>query len=303
MLVADYILKFLYEKKVKDIFLLTGGAASFIVDAFSRQNKVKFTCVGHEQSSAMMADAYSRVGPNFSATLSSSGPGGQNLVTGIACSWFDSIPVMHITGNVNTYESIGAQKGTNGVRQVGFQETDVVSMVKPITKYAVKIKSSREIIRELEKAYQIAISGRPGPVLLDIPWNIQRQKIKKNKNKKFKSDKIIYSNELKKIKNINNYFKSSKKPVLLIGGGVRISNSVNVLDKILKELSIPIVTTWSGVDGVDHYNKNFIGTAGVYGTRPANFTIQNSDLLICLGTRLETRLTGGKPNTFAKILK
>ena len=188
MLVADYILKFLYEKKVKDIFLLTGGAASFIVDAFSRQNKVKFTCVGHEQSSAMMADAYSRVGPNFSATLSSSGPGGQNLVTGIACSWFDSIPVMHITGNVNTYESIGAQKGTNGVRQVGFQETDVVSMVKPITKYAVKIKSSREIIRELEKAYQIAISGRPGPVLIDIPMDIQKKKIifksLKNKRKK-----------------------------------------------------------------------------------------------------------------------
>lgn len=306
MLVADYILKFLYEKKVKDIFLLTGGAASFIVDAFSRQNKVKFTCVGHEQSSAMMADAYSRVGPNFSATLSSSGPGGQNLVTGIACSWFDSIPVMHITGNVNTYESIGAQKGTNGVRQVGFQETDVVSMVKPITKYAVKIKSSREIIKELEKAYQIAISGRPGPVLIDIPMDIQKKKIifksLKNKRKKINKNKLN-TIDLKKIDKLINLINKSWRPVLLIGGGVRISNSVNVLNKILKELSIPIVTTWSGVDGVDHYNKNFIGTAGVYGTRPANFTIQNSDLLICLGTRLETRLTGGKPNTFAKNSK
>jgi acetolactate synthase I/II/III large subunit len=306
MLVSDYILKFLYEKKVKDVFLLTGGAASFIVDAFSRQNKIKFTCVGHEQSSAMMADAYSRVGPNFSATLSSSGPGGQNLVTGIACSWFDSIPVMHITGNVNTYESIGAQKGTNGVRQIGFQETDVVSMVKPITKYAVKIKSDREIAKELEKAYQIAISGRPGPVLIDIPMDIQKKKIRlKDKKKKIKTSiKFkVKKTESQKIDKIINLINRSSRPVLLIGGGVRISNSVNVLEKIIRKLKIPLVTTWSGVDSVDHYNENFIGTAGVYGTRPANFTIQNSDLLICLGTRLETRLTGGKPNTFAKKSK
>ena len=128
---------------------------------------------------------YSRVGPNFSATLSSSGSGGQNLVTGIACSWFDSILLAY--HGTNTYESIGAQKGTNG-KASRFQETDVVSMVKLITKHAVKIKSSREIIRELEKAYQIAPPGRPGPVLIDIPMDIQKKKIifksLKNKRKK-----------------------------------------------------------------------------------------------------------------------
>ena len=112
MFVSDYILKFLHQKKVKDVFLLTGGAISFIVDAFSRQKKISYTCVGHEQSAAMMADAYSRVGPNLAATLSTSGPGATNLITGIACSWFDSVPVLHITGQVNTYEQIGAQRGT-----------------------------------------------------------------------------------------------------------------------------------------------------------------------------------------------
>ena len=123
MNLSDYVLNFLVKKKIKQVFLITGGAISFMVDAFSRNKKIKYTSVGHEQGAAMMADAYSRLGPNFSCTMVTSGPGATNLLTGIACSYFDSIPSLHICGQVNTYEQQGAQKGTKNVRQVGFHET------------------------------------------------------------------------------------------------------------------------------------------------------------------------------------
>ena len=139
MNLSDYVLNFLVKKKIKDVFLLTGGAISFMVDAFSRNKKIKYTCVAHEQAAAMMADSYSRVGPNLSCTMVTSGPGATNLITGIACSWFDSIPSLHITGQVNSYEKQGAQKGTKNTRQVGFQETDIVSIAKPITKFSYQL--------------------------------------------------------------------------------------------------------------------------------------------------------------------
>ena len=216
------------------------------------------------------------------------------------------MPVLHITGNVNTYEQIGAQKGTKGVRQIGFQETDIVSIVKPITKYAVRIKKSSEIQYQLEKASRIAVSGRPGPVLVDIPMDIQHQKIILKKNifiKMKKIKKAMINNNIRKIHNLVKLIHNSKRPVLLIGGGVRNSNTTKELKKIIHQLNMPIVATWSGVDGVAHKEKNYIGTIGVYGTRSANLVVQNSDLLISLGSRLDTRVTGGKPETFAKNAK
>ena len=145
MLLSDYVLKLLEQKKIKNVFMITGGAIAFIVDAFSRNKKIKYTCVAHEQAAAMMADAYSRVGPNLGATMVTSGPGATNLITGIACSWFDSVPTIHISGQVNQHELSGHDKNTSKVRQVGFQETDIVSIVKSITKYAATIKNPKNI--------------------------------------------------------------------------------------------------------------------------------------------------------------
>src|SRR5210317_1813886 len=142
--VSDYILSFLQKKGVKDVFLMNGGAIAFVVDAFSRNKEIKYTCVAHEQSAAMMADSYSRLGPNFSCTMVTSGPGATNLITGIACSYFDSIPALHICGQVNTYEQQDGDKSTKKVRQVGFQETDIVNISKPITKYSYKLKDASE---------------------------------------------------------------------------------------------------------------------------------------------------------------
>jgi acetolactate synthase-1/2/3 large subunit len=305
MTVAEYILKFLISKNVKDVFLMTGGAISFVVDAFSKNKKIKYTCVMHEQSAAMMADAYSRCNKGFGATMVTSGPGAQNLITGIACSWFDSIPVIHISGQVNKFELSSSNKTTKKVRQIGFQETDIVSIAKPITKFAYQLKSSNEIKYILEKAFYIANEGRPGPVLIDIPMNFQKEKVDLTKLTSFKKPKIKNNNL--KIKNdvykIQKLLFKSKRPILILGGGLRISRAVNELEKFLKKVNIPIVTTWSGLDVIDFNHKNYIGSIGVYGSRAANFAVQNADLVLNFGSRLDTRVTGGKPETFARSAK
>ena len=305
MILSDYVLQFLIKKKIKDVFLINGGAISFMVDAFSRTKKIKYTCVAHEQAAAMMADAYSRLGPNLACTMVTSGPGATNLITGIACSWFDSIPVIHICGQVNTYEQQGAQKGTKNVRQVGFQETDIVSITKPITKFSYKLNNEKEIRYILEKACFLAQSGRPGPVVIDVPMDLQKKMVNPNKLKSFIKPK--QKNHIKKlslkIPKLINLLKKSKRPVLLLGGGIKVSRSANKLSSFLKNFHIPIVTTWSGVDLIDHNNNSYIGNVGVYGSRSANFAVQNSDLLLCLGSRLDTRITGGVPKSFARKAK
>jgi len=305
MTVAEYILKFLISKKVKDVFLMTGGAISFVVDAFSKNKNIKYTCVAHEQSAAMMADAYSRCDKGFGATMVTSGPGAQNLITGIACSWFDSVPVIHISGQVNKFELSSSNKTTKKVRQIGFQETDIVSMIKPITKFAYQLKNSNEIKYILEKAFYIANEGRPGPVLIDIPMNFQKEKIDLNKLRTFKKPKIK-NNDIK-IKNdvykIQKLLIKSKRPVLILGGGLRVSRAVNELEKFLKKINVPIVTTWSGLDVIDFNHNNYVGCIGVYGSRAANFAVQNADLVLNFGSRLDTRVTGGKPETFARAAK
>lgn len=304
MNLSDYTLKFLEQKKIKKVFLITGGAISFMIDAFSRNKKIKYISVGHEQSVAMMADSYSRLGPNFSCTMVTSGPGATNLITGIACSYFDSIPSLHICGQVNTYEQQDADKSTAKVRQVGFQETDIVSISKPITKYSYKIKDPSEIRYVLEKAYHLATTGRPGPVLIDIPMNFQKVKIDPKKLKPFvnkiKTKAFNYKNLTRKIENL---FKKSKKPVIILGGGIKYGKAESDLINFLKIFKIPIVTTWSGIDLIDHDDQYYIGSIGVYGSRAANFTVQNSDLVLCLGTRLDTRVTGGVPKSFARGAK
>ncbi|MDC3037374.1 thiamine pyrophosphate-binding protein [Candidatus Pelagibacter sp.] len=302
MNLSDYVLNFLEKKKVKNVFTITGGAICFLMDAFSRNKKMTYTPVAHEQAAAMMADSYSRLGPNFSATMVTSGPGATNLLTGIACSWFDSIPSMHICGQVNRHELASFNKSTKKVRQVGFQETNIVSMAKPITKFAYQLKNENEIRYVLEKAFYISQTGRPGPVLIDIPMDLQRKKIIPAKLKSFyvKKKSIKKQKLIKQIKYIIDCFKKAKRPVIIIGGGIRISKTNEKLLSFLKKFNIPLVTTWSGIDSIKHDVKNYIGSIGVYGSRSANFVIQNSDFVLSLGSRLDTRVTGGVPKNFAR---
>lgn len=302
MNLSDYLLKFLQEKKIKHVFTLTGGAVSFLIDAFTRNKNINYVAVAHEQAASMMADSYSRVGPNFSCTMATSGPGATNLITGIACSYFDSIPSLHITGQVNTYEQQSYHPSTKNVRQVGFQETDIVNIIKPITKFSYKLKNASEIKYILEKSYHIATSGRPGPVLIDIPMDFQRKVLNFRSLKGFKPKKKLIKVKIlkKKIIQIQKKIEKSSRPVIILGGGIKYARAEKKIRLFLKNFDIPIVSTWSGLDLIDHRNKNYIGNIGVYGSRAANFSVQNSDLLLCIGSRLDTRVTGGVPKSFAR---
>ena len=171
MTVSDHILKFLKSKGVSHVFGITGGAIAFTIDAFTRTKGIKFIPVAHEQAAAMMAESYARH-KGLGCAMATSGPGATNLITGIACAYFDSIPVIYITGNVNPEEM-----AKDGVRQVGFQETDIVNMVKPITKWSYQLPAPYRLRRALEKAYHKATEGRMGPVLIDLPMNMQKENV------------------------------------------------------------------------------------------------------------------------------
>jgi acetolactate synthase-1/2/3 large subunit len=305
-LVSDYILEYLLKKKIKHVFILQGGAIAFMIDAFSRRKDIKYIDVAHEQAAAMMADGYSRVGPNLGVTMSTSGPGATNLITGICCSWFDSVPVLHITGQVNTFEQRGAQLGTKKARQVGFQETNIIDIVSSITKYAVKLNDSKKIKYHFDKAFHISQNDRQGPVLIDIPVNFQNLKISSIKSKIYAENfqnKINLINFNNKINKIIRLITLAKKPIIILGSGVRLSKSVNKFNLLVKILKIPVISTWSGIDSIDSKNKYYFGTLGVYGTKYSNIIVQKSDLILSIGSRLDTRISGGRPDTFAKNAK
>ncbi len=297
--VSDLIAKFLKKKKINHVFVFTGGAALHLIDS-AKKYKINTIPLLHEQSCAMAADAYSRVSQNVGATLSTSGPGATNLVTGVCGAYFDSVPVIYITGQVATFRSKGKLK----VRQIGFQETDCVSLFKSVTKYCTKLKKSSDILYELEKAYYLANSGRKGPVLLDIPDNLQREIVDDKKIKKYKiknSKKIISKNQIEKFKKL---ILNAKRPILILGWGIHLSNTYSDCKKFIKKYNIPYVKTWAVSHFVNKKNNLYnLGTWGTHGKRYSNFAVQNSDLIISLGSRLDTKATGTPPSSFARNAK
>lgn len=308
MTVSDYLFDFLVSQGIKHVFLITGGAIAFALDALYGRKDIQYICVAHEQVAAMAAEAYSRVGPGLGCAIATSGPGATNLITGICCAWFDSIPALYITGQVNTYEQKGSDLGTKGVRQVGFQETDVVSIVKPVTKWAVQLDKPENIRLFLEKAVFLAKSGRPGPVLLDLPQNFQRVKIDPKKLPKFIPPKgKLYEDSgvllSEKIDHSLKLLTAAKRPILILGGGVNLAKSQKEARILVEKLNVPVILTWGAYDILEHDYPLLVGSAGVYGNRGANFAVQNSDFILSIGSRLDTRLTGGKPATFAREAK
>ncbi len=293
---SEYIAEFLYQRGCKNIFLVTGGACAFIVDSIHLHKNLKYTCFQHEQAAAMAADSLWRTNKTMGVTVATSGPGATNLITGIACSYFDSMPSFHITGQVNQTETANFL-GAN-VRQAGFQETKIVEMVTPITKYAVQVKNGDELKKELIKAWNIAITDRKGPVLLDVPINVQKEEVG-NIIEYYPPEQEIY-NELQNHGNIlNNFFENSERPLVLFGAGIGLSGVEKETEEWLLKSKIPFVCSWNGMTYFNHNAPNFYGKIGVYGDRSANFLIQNCDRLLVLGSRLDNRQRSGNPKQFA----
>ena len=226
------------------------------------------------------------------------GPGGTNCTTGVACSWIDSVPTIFISGQVFLNQTI---KNT-GKRQVGVQEINIIDMVKKFTKYSVMVNNPNDILFHLEKAYHVATTGRPGPVWIDIPADIQSSKIELKKLKKFKpkiKKKISKLIDLK-IKKVAELLKKSKRPILHVGQGVRIANAQKQLRNFLNKSKIPFALTWNASDIIESSHPSYIGRPGAFAERGTNFIIQNSDLYISVGTRLPFMVTGYNSNDFAR---
>ena len=223
MKLSDYIVQFLVSQGIKHAFVIIGGASVHMIDSLAKNSEIDYVCAQHEQASAMMADAYSRVTGNLGAAISTSGPGATNMITGTCCSYYDSIPVLYLTGQVATFRL----KGDRGIRQLGFQETDTIEIFKPITKYSVMIRDSSMIRYELEKAVYIAKSGRPGPVLVDIPDDLQREDINPDTLRSYipETETVVEIGMGEKISECIRLINQSKRPAIVLGWGVRLSKA------------------------------------------------------------------------------
>jgi len=295
MKVSDYVVSFLEKNGIDCVFGYIGGAITHLVDSIDKNPNVKFIQVYHEQTAGFAAEGFSRVTGSVGVAIATSGPGATNLVTCIGDAYFDSIPTLFITGQVNTYE----YKGDKPIRQQGFQETDIVSMVLPITKYAVMVTKPEMIRYELEKSLFIASQGRPGPVVLDIPMDIQRAMIEPELLLSFPNpERSTYSLESTDI--VTSLLMNAKRPLLLVGGGVINAHARSELLAFVETYQVPVVCSLMGKGAFPEDHPLFIGMIGSYGNRASNIIMANADLLIALGSRLDTRQTGTLLKSFMR---
>lgn len=297
MKVSDYIVKFLISKGITDTFGYPGGMVTHLMESFDKYSEQIYAHLNyHEQASAFCACGYAQLKHIPGVGYATSGPGATNLITGIANAFFDSIPCIFITGQVNTYES----KCDLHVRQKGFQETNIVDIVSSITKYAIKIENPNSIKYELEKAFNICMEARPGPVVLDIPMDIFRSQININEINSYNHTKIDDNDGYQYYANlILDELIISRKPVILLGNGVNISNTSTLIRDLIEKLRIPVVTSMIAVDTIESSSPYSFGFIGAYGHRAANFIVSQSDLIVSLGSRLDCRQTGSDTNQFA----
>ncbi len=302
MKLSDYVVDFIAKQGVAHIFEMIGGVITHLTDSVHGRKDIQCVSMHHEQAAAFAAEAYARMNGRLGVAMATSGPGALNMLTPIGSCYFDSVPCLFITGQVNTYE----YKFDKPVRQIGFQETDIVSIAKPIVKYSELVIDPLKIRYCLEKAVFLAQNGRPGPVLLDLPMNVQRADINPRKLKSFfgspEHKRLVKDNSraLANIPNIIKLLSAAKRPVILAGGGVRTSGATEELAQLVKKTGIPVVCSLMGLDAIAHDDAAYSGMIGAYGNRYANFTVANSDFLLILGSRLDTRQTGTRPETFAR---
>ena len=297
MKVTDYIIEFLISKNVTDIFGYPGGVICHFIDSASKyKDKINIHTNYHEQASAFCACAYAQESLKLGVAFSTSGPGATNLATGIANAYYDSIPVMFFTGQVDTY----SLKGKMNIRQRGFQETDVVDMFKSITKYAVRVDRPEDIVYEIQKAYSIAISDNPGPVLIDLPADVQRADIDICRCKEYILNCCCDIDYDEITKHIVDSIKKANRPCLIIGNGVKQAGCKNDLALFVDKVGIPTVFSMPAVDILTYDNEFNFGFIGANGHRYANFVVGKSDLIITIGTRMDLKQVGNNRVEFAR---
>ncbi len=286
MKASDFIADFLKRKGIQSVFELSGGMITHILDSLYQTTDINIITMHHEQGAAFAAEGYARITGLPGIALATSGPGATNLLTGIGSCFFDSTPAVFITGQVNTHE----QKGNRDIRQLGFQETDIVSMAKPITKACFLVNDANDLEEVFEKAFHFACEGRPGPVLIDIPMDIQRSQIEIKNTIELKKSASQVDN--KTISSLIGDIRNAKRPLILAGRGIKAGKSQENFENFISKVNIPVITTLLGLDTVPYDDPLRVGFIGSYGNRWANIAFGECDLLIVLGSRLDIRQTG-----------
>lgn len=303
MKASDAVALVLAQNKVLYGYELIGGMITHLVDSINQLGKTKLVSVHHEQGAAFAASAIARATHHevLGVALGTSGPGATNLMTGIADCWLDSHPCLFLTGQVNTYEL----KGERHIRQQGFQELDSVALASSITKYAYQVKQVDELLPCLQKAINIAREGRPGPVLLDIPMDIQRADIDDGVVQgllALSDERAVNQLCTCDIEAISHALALAERPLILLGGGAVNTRHFKQWIEQLEAVDVPYVASLKGAEKIPA-SANYLGMLGAYGTRAANYAVQNCDFLLVLGSRLDVRQTGAKPSDFARKAK
>lgn len=297
MRLSDYVIEFIANLGVRHVFCLSGGGAMHLNDSLGRNECLTHICMLHEQACAIAAEAYARISGGCGACLVTSGPGGTNAITGLAGAYLDSTPVIFISGQVKRADLVGGQ----GIRQFGIQEVDIISVVKPLTKYCVQIENPEDIRFELEKSSHMATHGRPGPVWIDIPLDVQAMQIDPASQRAFDAGEmprtVIDEADIDGTIELMN---KARRPVLIAGHGIRLADGVEEARRLFDLLGFPVLTTWNGIDLIEDEHPLFFGRPGAVGHRHSNFIQQNADFVLTIGTRLNLLSTGFDFDSFLR---
>lgn len=291
---SDYVMQFLEEKGVSQAFMLPGGGAMHLVDSLGNSN-LNYICFQHEQGAAIASEAYGQHTNRPCLLLVTSGPGATNAITGVTAGWIDSTPMFVVSGQSKRADLVGDKK----VRQIGSQEVQIIPMVEPITKYAVQVEAPDDIRYHLEKAYHEATTGRPGPVWLSIPLDVQGALIDQEKLHGYIEEHEDIPDINEQISEIIKLLSNSKKPLVIAGNGIKIASAEELLKSIVKRYKIPVQTTWKTIDMFAEDDEVYVGHPGIMGDRGANLILQEADLLISVGSRLDTSITAFNDEHFA----
>jgi acetolactate synthase-1/2/3 large subunit len=303
---SDYIVGQLADWGVRHIFLVTGGGAMHLNDSIGKEPRIQYVCNQHEQASAIAAEGYARITGQPGVVNVTTGPGGINALNGVFGAWTDSVPMLIVSGQVKRETCMRAQ-GITGLRQLGDQEADIVKMVAGITKYAVLVDDPLTIRYHLERAWHLAQAGRPGPCWLDIPVDVQAASIEPGALRTYDPaensnapDQIAFDpTHLKaQCRDVVQRIRSAKRPVILAGTGVRAAHAVEEFEQVFRRLGVPVTTAWTH-DLIATDDPLFCGRQGTIGDRAGNFTVQNADVLLVLGSRLNVRQTSYNWQSFA----
>lgn len=301
--VADYIIERLSEEGVSHIFMVTGRSILYLTDAVARHGKMQAICTHHEQAAAFAALAYTQTNEKMGACLVSSGCASTNAITGLLCAWQDNVPCVFISGQHKLKET--TRYTQIPLRTFGSQETDIISIVEPLTKYATMITDSKDIAYELDKAFYMSNNGRKGPVWIDVPLDIQNMRVEPGELRRFAPEEVNDDEPRPEdLAYVTEALLESERPVLLIGSGVRSAGAISQLEDFLEKYPMPVTFANSAVDIYGGENPLSMGlVSSIGGTRCGNFTVQNSDLLLVLGCRMSPQLTGSEFEKFARAAK